>query len=263
MHPNWRQICDDYMAATSYTRQGWDAHWEGRTYDPSTRPPTYLRYPDAVTRVELGEPSFPANGPDLWSVLGARRSKRNFLPKALTLSELNLLLWASQGVTADMGDYQLRTAPSSGALYPIETYLVVNRVDGLAPGIYHLDVEGWTLEGLRLGDVREQGQRAMRGQTMAGLSAVNFLWTAVLERCRAKYFERAYRYVWWDVGHVCENMLLAAGALGLGATPAGSWYDDEVHRMLGIDGVEHVSVLTASVGRVHGEDWRLDRRPPA
>jgi SagB-type dehydrogenase family enzyme len=261
MHPDWQQICDDFMAATSYEEDGFEALWEERSYDPGTRPATYLCHPEALVRVALGEPIFPP-APDLWSTLRTRRSKRNFLPEALTLNELNILLWSSHGITADMGDYQLRTAPSSGALYPVETYLVVNQVEGLQPGLYHLDVKNWALEGIRLGDFREEGHRALRGQTMTRQAPVNMIWTAVMERCRAKYHERAYRYVWWDSAAIGENFLLAAHALGLGACLMGSWYDDKVHELLGIDGEAHFSVLTAAVGRVRGADWLEDRRPP-
>jgi SagB-type dehydrogenase family enzyme len=161
-----------------------------------------------------------------------------------------------------MGDYQLRTAPSSGALYPTETYLVVNRVAGLEPGLYHLSVEDWTLEALQLGDFCAAGHKALRGQSMTEHAAVNFVWTTVIERCRAKYYERTYRYIWWDSATVGENMLLAANALGLGACLMGSWYDDLVHQLFELDGVEHFSVLTASVGRVSGSSWLEDRRPP-
>ncbi len=261
MHPDWRRICDAFMQATSYTPKGWEAWWKGREYDRDNRPETYLSYPDAACHVDLGEPQFP-QGVDLWDTFRQRRSKRNFLPEPLGLNELNVLLWSAQGITADMGEYQLRTAPSSGALYPVETYLVVNNVDGLEPGIYHLDVANWRLEGIKLGDVRAAGHQALRGQAMTEHAAVNVIWTAVMERCRAKYFERAYRYVWWDSAVIAENFLLAATGLGLGACTMGSWYDDLVHELLGIDGQEHVSVLTASVGRITGADWRQDRRPP-
>ena len=91
---------------------------------------------------------------------------------------------------------------------------------------------------------------------------VNVIWTAVLERCIAKYFERAYRYIWWDSATIAENFHLTATALGLGSSLMGSWYDDQVHELLEIDGVGHFSVLTASVGRIEGVDWLKDRRPP-
>ena len=262
MHPDWRRICDAFVQATSYEHEGFEAAWEGRSYDRENRPETYLCYPDAVRRIPLGKPEFP-DAPDFWTVLATRRSKRNFIAEPMSLNELNLLLWSSQGITADMGDYQLRTAPSSGALYPTETYLVVNAVNGLDPGLYHLSVKDWTLEAIALGDYREAGHKALRGQTMTEHAAVNFVWTCVIERCRAKYYERTYRYIWWDSATIGENMLLAANALGLGACLMGSWYDDLVHKLFNIDGREHLSVLTAAVGRVEGESWLNDRRPPA
>jgi SagB-type dehydrogenase family enzyme len=249
------------MQATSYSPKGWEEHWEGRVYDRENRPETYLEYPDALFRIELGEPSFPKHT-DLWSTFRARRSKRNFIEEPMTLNELNILLWSSQGITADMGDYQLRTAPSSGALYPIETYMIINNVEGLKPGIYHLNVKNWQLECLEIGDFRESGQKVLLGQTMTRCAAVNFIWTAVLERCKAKYHERAYRYIWWDSAVVAENMQLSATGLGLGTSLMGAWFDDLAHDLLDIDGKSHFSVLTASVGKVSGTDWREDRRPP-
>ncbi len=261
MHPDWRRICDEYMIATSYTKEGYEDWWEGRDYDRENRAKTYLTYPDAEVVIDLGKPARPSV-PDFWNILESRRSKRNFLPEPLSQNELNLLLWSCQGITADMGDYQLRTAPSSGALYPIESYLVINQVDGIKPGIYHLNVRDWTLESVRLGDVREEGWNALRTQEMTRHAPVNIIWTAVMERCREKYHERAYRYVWWDSGVISENFQLAATALGLGACAMGSWYDDLVHELLGIDGKEHFSVLTGSVGKIKGEDWKEDRRPP-
>ncbi|OHB71937.1 MAG: dehydrogenase [Planctomycetes bacterium RBG_16_43_13] len=261
MHPNWRKICDEYIKATSYDPAEMEEGWKGRKYDNKNRPPTYLTYPDAKVRIPLGEPQFTPST-DLWKLLRNRRSKRNFLPIPLTFNELNILLWGMQGITADMGDYQLRTTPSSGALYPIETYLLVNRVDGLKQGLYHLDVKGWTLEGLKLEDVADISYKVSMEQELAKISAVNFVWTAVMERCRAKYYERAYRYIWWDVGHIAENLHIVGNAIGLGVCSVGAWYDSEANKYLGIDGVGHFSVLFASVGKVEGEDWKKDRRPP-
>lgn len=261
MHPDWRRICDEFMVATSYSPDEMESGWEGREYDRENRPETYLTYPDALARIELGEPDFPES-PPLWKILADRRSKRNFLDVPMTLNELNVLLWGTQGIAQDMGDYQLRTAPSAGALYSVETYLVVNRVEGLQPGLYHLDVKGWALEALRLEDLSDEVCHALLDQEMVRAAGVNFLWTAVMERCRAKYYERAYRYVWWDSGHVSENLSLVATALGLGVCCIGAWYDDLLHELVGIDGVEHFGVMTATVGKIEGEDWLADRRGP-
>lgn len=261
MHPDWRRICDEFLVATSYSPDEMEAGWEGRVYDRQGRPETYLTYPDALARIDLGQPEFPATE-SLWSILRDRRSKRNFLDRPMTLNQLNVLLWATQGITQDMGAYQLRTAPSAGALYAVETYLVVNRVEGLEPGLYHLDVCGWALEALRLEDLSGEVCHALLDQEMTRAAGVNFLWTAVMERCRAKYYERAYRYIWWDSGHVSENLNLAATALGLGVCCIGAWYDDLLHELVGIDGTEHFGVMTATVGTIEGSDWLADRRGP-
>ena len=263
MHKDWKRICKDYLVATSYTPNGWEEHWEDRSYDPNTRPETYLTYPDAEVVVPLGEPDFPTDTPSFWEILRTRRSKRNFTETPMTLNELNLVLWSSMGVTADLGNYQLRTAPSSGALFPIETYLCVHNVEGLKPGIYHLNVKDWSLESVKIGDFRTQAHRVLLDQAMTLKSAVNVIWTAVLERCEAKYHERAYRYIWWDSAAVGENFLLAANGLGLGACMMGAWFDDLAHELLNIDGDTHFSALTAAIGHVKGDDWLEDRRPPS
>ena len=259
MHPDWQRIANDFIQATSYRVGELEKGWASR-YDFSKRPATYMRYEEAFVRVPLGQPQFPAAA-NVWEVMANRRSKRNFLPQPLTLNELNLLLWATQGITDDMGDYQLRTTPSAGALYPIETYLFVNQVEGLEKGLYHLDVENWTLEGLKQGDTSDTVYLFTEEQEMTRRAAVNFVWTAVVDRTKDKYKERAYRYIWWDAGHVSQNLHVAGNSLGLGVSTIGHWMDHDMNEYLGIDGNSHLSVLMASVGKIAGGDWRKDRRP--
>jgi SagB-type dehydrogenase family enzyme len=266
VHREWRRVCDEFVIATSYDSPEMDQEFfKGREpYDYTTHNP-YLRYDDAVSRVPLSSPRFP-EAPPIWEVFRNRRSRRRYIEAPMRLNELNVLLWCSQGQTGEISVpehnlyYQLRSAPSSGALHPIETYLFVNSVTGLEPGLYHLDVREWALEALRLGDVREEAYEGLLEQPHTRTAAVNVVWTAVLPRCRNKYFERAYRYIWWDVGHISQNLHLAATALGVGSCPMGAWYDGKINRSLGIDGVEHLSVLTASLGHVEGCDWLSDRR---
>lgn len=259
MHQEWQRICNEFIQATSYAAGDLEKGWAAK-YDFAKRPPTYLRYEQAVVRIPLGKPQFPAS-PNLWELMQNRRSRRNFLDVPMTLNELNILLWGTQGITADMGDYQLRTTSSAGALYPIETYLLINNVEGLQKGLYHLDVERWCLEGLKLEDVSEVAYQVTENQEMTRRAAVNFVWTAMVERTRHKYNERAYRYIWWDSGHVAQNLHNAGNALGLGVTTMGHWFDKEINEYLGIDGINHLTVLMASVGKVEGKDWLHDRRP--
>ncbi|MDR4998663.1 SagB/ThcOx family dehydrogenase [Brevibacillus parabrevis] len=262
MHPEWQRIANEFIQATSYRLGDLEKGWAAR-YDFSKRPPTYLQYEEAFVRIPLGEPDFPSSGDsaDLWELLQNRRSKRNFLPQPLSLNELNLLLWGTQGITADMGDYQLRTTPSAGALYPIETFLLINHVEGLEKGLYHLDVQNWCLEGLKKQDVSEVAYQLTEEQEMTRRAAVNFVWTAKVDRVRHKYNERAYRYIWWDSGHTAQNLHLAANALGLGVSTVGHWMDHDMNEFLGIDGTEHLSVLMASVGKIAGGHWLEERRP--
>jgi SagB-type dehydrogenase family enzyme len=264
VHPEWRQICDNFVVATNYaSNEEILEAWEARDPFDYGRHNPYLRYDDAVCRVPLGMPDFP-QAHSIWEVFRNRRSRRRFIDRPINLNQLNVLLWCSQGESAEFKEpglsYRLRTAPSSGALYPIETYLFVNSVADIQPGLYHLDVERWALEGLRLGDLREEAYEGLSEQSHTRAAAANIIWTAVLPRCRNKYYERAYRYIWWDVGHISENLHLAATALGIGSCAMGAWLDSKINQSLGIDGVEHLSVLTASIGPVEGIDWQSDRR---
>ncbi|ARU61185.1 dehydrogenase [Tumebacillus avium] len=258
---HWQEICEQFLATTGYDYGDFERD-ELLNPDPGQKPPAYYSHGDAVVVILLGEPVFPQEKGSYWELLKNRRTKRNYTGKSLTLNELNLLLWGTQGITADLGDYQARTASSAGALYPIETYLLINNVEGLEKGLYHLNVKDWTLEGVKLGDFGDFAVEVTDGQEQTRHAAVNFVWTAMVERTRYKYKERAYRYIFWDSGHIAQNLHLASAELGLGVTTIGHWYDVPMNSFLGIDGKEHLSILMASVGKVAGQDWLADRRPP-
>jgi SagB-type dehydrogenase family enzyme len=161
---------------------------------------------------------------------------------------LALLLWATQGITAAAGNFLLRASPSAGALYPVETYLAVHRVEGVEPGIWHFQVPGASLELIQAGDYRRELVAAGLDQDFLGTAAAVFLWTGVLDRARWKYRERAIRYLFLDAGHICQNLMLAATALGLGVCPVGAFFDDEVEALVQVDGVQEVALYLASVG---------------
>ena len=211
-------------------------------------PEPFKEYPSAEAIVPL-PPGRPEFRHDLWEALERRRSRRDFSGAALHLSDLGLLLWASQGVTATMHGYRFRTAPSAGALYPIETYVFARAVDGLAPGFWHLDVRGWRLELVRAGDLAWELAEAALGQGMVARAPATFLWTAVVERSAWKYGQRAYRYIYLDAAHIAAHLGLAAEALGLGCCAIAALYDDEVNRLLGVDGIEETIVYMSVVGR--------------
>jgi SagB-type dehydrogenase family enzyme len=167
----------------------------------------------------------------------------------VTKAELSRLLWAAQGVTRQVQGYAFRTAPSAGALYPIETYVVVHRVDGLEPGVYHYSVLNHALEQLEVGDFRLLTARAALDQRIAHDADAVFIWTAVFTRSKWKYGQRAYRYVYLDAGHIAQNVALAAVAQGVGSCQIAALYDDEANALLGVDGQEESTVYMTVVGR--------------
>jgi SagB-type dehydrogenase family enzyme len=182
-------------------------------------------------------------------VLSQRRSQRRYQSTPLQEAELSQLLWASQGITQARQSHGFRAAPSAGALYPVETYLVINAVEGIEPGVYHYEIENHVLEQLKTGDFSAEIAQAALDQEMAARANVVFVWTGVFGRSKWKYKQRAYRYVYLDTGHITENLALAAVALGLGSCQIGALYDEEANALLGVDGVEESTIYMTTVGR--------------
>lgn len=211
---------------------------------------TFKKYPKAE-KVELPR-NWQLNEASIAPLLQNRRSLRRYLMEPMKLEELAFILWASQGITAQSGNYSFRTAPSGGALYPIETYLSVNFVEDLDPGLYHFDVENFSLDRLTKEDSAEAVAAACLNQKFIGQAAVSFLWSAVFRRCMTKYGNRGMRYVLLDAGHICQNILLAAEATGCGGCPVAAFYDDEVNDLLQLDPAEESMLYAAAVGKRPG-----------
>jgi SagB-type dehydrogenase family enzyme len=142
--------------------------------------------------------------------------------------------------------FEFRACPSAGALYPVETYLVLNDVEMIEAGIYHYSVPDHSLEQLQKGDFRLKIAQAALDQDMAYAANAVFVWTSLFARAKWKYEQRAYRYVYLDAGHIAQNLALAAVALSLGTCQIAALYDEEVNALLEIDGNEE-SVLYMSV----------------
>jgi SagB-type dehydrogenase family enzyme len=207
-------IGDRFQQELKYHRgrlPAWDFDW-------ARKPEPYKRYP-AAPKVPLGPPQTGDGAP----------------------------LWAAQGITAPEGGR--RTAPSAGALYPVETYLVINSVTDVESGVYHYAVDTHELDQLRAGDFRLPVAHAALDQEMAYHANVVFIWTAVFERSRWKYKQRAYRYMYLDAGHIAQNVALAAVALELGSCQIAALYDEEVNELVGADGIEESVVYMTVVGK--------------
>jgi len=234
---------DQFQTQTKHERDklpGGGLHW-------ANKPDTYKSYPGAW-RLPLPSPQT-AGGAGLWDALARRRSVRRFQDAPLTRAELSQLLWAAQGITLRAERYALRTAPSAGALYPIETYIVIHSVEHVEPGVYHYAVQAHELEQLRKGDYHVEAASAALDQAVAAQANVVFAWTAVFGRSKWKYRQRAYRYVYLDAGHIAANVALGAVALGLGSCQVGALYDDEANALLGVDGEEESTIYMTAVGR--------------
>jgi SagB-type dehydrogenase family enzyme len=188
---------------------------------------------------------------DLRAAIDGRRSVRRYADRPLALEELSFLLWCTQGVKETIDTYAtLRTVPSAGARHAFETYLLVNNVDGLQPGLYRFSSLSHQL--LRVSSdatLAEDFVAACLGQTHVKTSAVTFLWAAVPYRMTWRYGERGYRYMHLDAGHVCQNLYLCAEAIDAGVCAIAAFDDDALNRLLHLDGKEQFVIYLATVGK--------------
>jgi SagB-type dehydrogenase family enzyme len=180
--------------------------------------------------VTLPEPSHEGEVP-VERALTSRRSVRAFARESLPLSAVSQLLWAAQGITDPAG---LRTAPSAGALYPLEVYLVAGDVSGVRAGVYRYEPRRHRLVLGAEGDRRAAVARAAHGQDWVAEAPAILVLAAVYERTAHKYGERAARYVHMEAGHAAQNVYLQAAALGLGTTIVGAFRDEELSSTLGL-----------------------------
>ena len=234
-------IGDDFQKITKYHR--------GQTWHPldwSKEPNIYKTYPD---NKQIKLPTrFPQSPVSLIEALKKRSSLRHYSGKPLTLGELAFLLWASTGIRQNQEVREFRVAPSAGALYPIETYLIITKVEGLTAGIYHYNIASHTLELISEGNFAEKLAHAALEQKMCRIAPVVFVWTAVFERSKWKYKQRAYRYIYLDAGHIAQNLALSATSIGLGSCQIGAIFDDEINKLLAIDGIEESAIYLSVVG---------------
>nr|QNO52209.1 hypothetical protein LFOEMHHC_00035 [Methanosarcinales archaeon ANME-1 ERB6] len=195
-------------------------------------------------RIKLPEPSYTGNT-SVETALSKRRSIRDYSGENLTLDEVSQLLWAAQGITAPWGG---RTAPSAGALYPLELYVVVGDVEGIDKGVYKYSREEHELEKVKEGDIRAELAEAAVGQECIRDAAIDIVFTAVYERTTRKYGERGIRYVHMEAGHAAQNVYLQAVSLDLGTVVIGAFMDDRVKELVNAEEQEK-TLCIMPVGR--------------
>ena len=176
---------------------------------------------------------------DFLNLLNNRTSKRKYTEQPITMDELSFLLWATQGVKQVIGKKNqatLRNVPSAGARHPFETYLLVHRVEGLEPGLYHYLALEHKLEYIReIENLSDRITEATCGQPFLGNAAVDFVWSVIPYRCEWRYTLDAHKYILLDAGHVCQNLYLACEAIGCGTCAIGAYDQALIDTLLGFD----------------------------
>lgn len=195
---------------------------------------------DVIKTIDLPKPNFDS-GVSIEEALKNRRSIRTYLDKSLKLKHISQILWAAYGITQpresgpDFLRGGLRTAPSAGALYPLEIYLVCGNVESLEPGIYKYNSREHKLEMLEKGDKRNELARAAYGQSHVKNAAADIFYSAIYARTTKKYGERGRkRYVCMDLGHSAENVYLQSYSLNIGTCAVGAFSDEKVEKVMSL-----------------------------
>jgi len=238
----------DFMFKTRYDNLSPSPQDGGQIPQPALE----LLMPDGAEMIPLtphDQLSMPAM--DLRTAVEGRKTLRKYAHTPLTLNELDYLLWVSQGVKhVSSRPSTARTVPSAGARHAFETYVLVNRVEGLQPGLYrYMAIENGLINLNAASDIGKQLAHACLEQPQLENCAAAFIWVAAVERMFWRYVERGYRYLHLDAGHVCQNLALGAEQLGSGICPIAAFNDEMLNGLLGLDGEEMFVVYLATVGK--------------
>jgi len=221
-------------------------------------PPELKEYPHAA-HVPLPHPNTKGEFPQ---VLLARRTWREFSKQYLDLQDLSTLLWLTCGVQywvklpGSIGRVPLKTSPSAGARHPLEAYVAVLRVRGLASGLYHYSPDKHVLDLIRKGCTPREFGSYLAGQSWYGSASALVFMAALFERSRWKYRDpAAYRTVILDAGHMCQTFCLTATWLGLAPFCTMALAESKVEKAFGLDGIAESPVYAAGVGTRPAKDW--------
>ena len=233
--------------------------WEemrGETTDQQRgkpHPPLQQPYPDEAPLIDLPAPHARSLPPvSLFAAMRERQSRRKYSTDPLSIEELAFLLWATQGVRRVMRGNRavFRTVPSAGARHPFETYLVINRVDGVDPGLYrYLSLDHRLCFLYSAPDLAERAAEACHHQSFVAQSAVTFVWAAIPYRTEWRYSRAAPKLIALDAGHVCQNLYLACEAIGAGACAIAAYHQEQLDALLRVDGENEFAIYVAPVGK--------------
>ena len=230
---------------------------EGSKSDQQRRlPPPPLQKPyakDAILVDLIAPENLTLDTLSTLETINKRRSHRKFANTLLTLEELSYLLWATQGVHEVWreGVAVRRTVPSAGARHAFETYIVVNRVESLDPGLYrYLSIEHKLCKLTSDPTLSNKTAHACHHQAFVSRSAVTFIWTALPYRTEWRYALMAPKLVNLDAGHVCQNLYVAATSINAGTCAIAAYNQKEMDALLGVDGEDEFAIYVAPVGKL-------------
>lgn len=215
------------------------------------RPPFELEYDESIPLIELPKPAeIKLKDKNLRECIEKRKSIREYSSKPLTMEELSYLLWCTQGVKEVTPKYILKNVPSAGARHPFDTYILAKNVDGLKPGLYRFIGTKHSLIAINLeAGIAEKLKAVCGGQELFDNCAAVFIWAVIPYRMSWRYWERGYRYIFIDAGHVCQNLYLAGESIDCGVCAVDSYDDDELDKLLGLDGEEQFAIYMGVVGK--------------
>ncbi|MHB8945939.1 MAG: SagB/ThcOx family dehydrogenase [Bacillota bacterium] len=237
----------EFMEKTKYKYMGPSDQSQGKPQPPLEKP-----VDSSTPLIDLPAPTEAKVKPiDLTTAFRERVSTRRYADKPLTIGELSYVLWATQGVKqVTIRPATLRTVPSAGARHAFETFLLVNNVEGLKPGLYRYVAISHKLMAVDMReDVAERVLLASLDQRFAVDGAVTFIWVAVVYRMCWRYHDRGYRYLLIEAGHVAEHLYLAVQAIDAGTCVIGAFDDEAIDAVVGADGEDEFVIYMAAVGK--------------
>ncbi len=220
-------------------------------------PASQKAYDPACELITLPKPdSTVLKKPDILTCIADRKSRRKYSTANLTLDELAYLLWATQGVRMALATGRhYRTVPSAGARHSFETYLVIQHVKGLKTGVYrYLPFEHQLAFLFTAENLSEKMTTLASDQPFVGNSAVCFIWSTIPYRMEWRYGLGSERVILMDVGHVCQNLYLAAELIGCGTCGVAAYDQEKLDQFLGLDGKDEFVIYLAPVGKVGREE---------
>lgn len=239
--------------------KGYAGDWRKDTDESKGIPAPSIQkpYPEDAKLIDLVRPeNIKVGNMPLAKVINQRRSRRAYTDDSLSNEELSFLLWCTQGISKIVHDEKwgkivYRTVPSGGARHPFETYLIINRVEGIKPGIYRfLALEHKLLLIREEKDLPQVIVHICYGQKFVGEAAVIFIWSAIPSRTEWRYNYIAHRMIAMEAGHVCQNLYLATESIGGGACAILGYDQERLDKLIGVDGKDEFAIYMAAVGKI-------------